>query len=64
MASSPNCPYCQFPYEPPGWVPEARDFMLTEPFMIDGEGYVAVPQRPGLGVDLDMDRITSCAEKL
>lgn len=64
MASCPNCPCIEFPYEPPGWVPEARDFMLTEPFMIDPDGYIKVPDKPGLGVELDMDRIKECGEKL
>lgn len=64
MASVPNCPYCEYPYEPPGWVPQARDFMLAEPLLVDKEGYIAVPQKPGLGIELDMERITSCAEKL
>ena len=64
MAASPNCHYCEFPYEPPGWVPEARDFMLTEPFRIDKDGYIVVPQKPGLGIELDMDRIKACGEKV
>lgn len=64
MASVPNCYYCEFPYEPPGWIPEARDFMLTEPFHIDNEGYISVPYKPGLGVELDMEKIKSCGEKL
>ncbi len=64
MAATPNCPYCEFPYEPPAWVPEARDFMLAEPFMIDKEGFVNLPDKPGLGVELDMDRIKFCGEKL
>jgi len=64
MCSAPNVPYCEFPYEPPGWVPEARDFMLTEPFTIDGEGYIKAPEGPGLGIILDMDKIRACGEKL
>jgi len=64
MAAVPNCPFCEFPYEPPGWVPEARDFMLTEPFMIDSEGYINLPDKPGLGVELDMEKIKACGEKL
>jgi len=32
--------------------------------MIDKEGYINVPQGPGLGVELDMDKIKSCGEKL
>ena len=64
MASVPDCPYCEFPYEPPGWVPEARDFMLTDPLMIDARGYIAVPQGPGLGIELDMEKIKAYGEKL
>jgi len=60
MACCPNCQYVEFPFEPPGWVPEARDFMLTEPFQIDKDGYIKVPQKPGLGVELDFARIKSC----
>lgn len=44
-------PYLEFPYDPPGWTLERRDFMLTEPVWIDAEGCVRVPQRPGLGVE-------------
>ena len=64
MASCPNCPYCEFPYEPPGWIPSARDFMLTEPIEIDQEGYVQVPQAPGLGVELDWEKIKKFGEEL
>lgn len=42
----------EYPYDPPGWVPEARDAMLTEPFVHDG-GRLRVPDRPGLGVEID-----------
>ena len=27
-------PYVEFPYDPPGWTPERRDFFLTEPVRI------------------------------
>jgi len=64
MASCPNCPYCEFPYEPPGWVPEARDFMLTEPFQVDKDGYIKVPNKPGLGVELDFDKIKKYGEQI
>jgi L-alanine-DL-glutamate epimerase-like enolase superfamily enzyme len=46
-------PYFEFPYDPPGWTPERRDFMLAEPVTVDGEGYVHVPDLPGIGVQID-----------
>jgi D-galactarolactone cycloisomerase len=48
-------PYLEFPYDPPGWTPERRDFMLAEPVRVDGEGFLAVPERPGLGFELADD---------
>ena len=54
-------PYLEFPYDPPGWTPERRDFMLSEPVRIDGDGFVAVPDTPGLGFDLDEDAVRSLA---
>ena len=41
----------EFPYDPPGWVPEARDAMLEQPF-IHHEGRVTVPTEAGLGIDV------------
>jgi len=47
-------PYFEFPYDPPGWTPQRRDFFLAEPLMIDAEtGCLRVPQAAGLGADID-----------
>jgi D-galactarolactone cycloisomerase len=48
-------PYLEYPYDPPGWTPERRDFMLAEPVRVDAEGFLSVPQRPGLGFGLADD---------
>jgi L-alanine-DL-glutamate epimerase-like enolase superfamily enzyme len=64
MAAAPNGGWCEFPYDPPGWVVEARDFMLTEPFRIDAAGDVVLPDRPGLGVELDWDRIAAHGQQI
>lgn len=45
-------PYLEYPYDPPGWTSERRDFMLEEPVRVDPDGYLGVPQEPGLGVHL------------
>jgi L-alanine-DL-glutamate epimerase-like enolase superfamily enzyme len=50
-------PVIEFPYDPPGWTPARRDFMLAEPVTIDADGMVAVPTAPGLGVTLDEEAI-------
>lgn len=33
------------------------DGITAQPFVLDDEGYLAIPDRPGLGVDLDRDKL-------
>ncbi|MBG6107019.1 mandelate racemase/muconate lactonizing enzyme family protein [Frigoribacterium sp. CG_9.8] len=47
-------PYLEFPYDPPGWTPDRRDFFL-EPIDIDDTGCLVVPTAPGLGATIDWD---------
>jgi D-galactarolactone cycloisomerase len=54
-------PFLEFPYDPPGWTPARRDFMLAAPLEIDGEGMLRVPDAPGLGIELDEDAIARYA---
>jgi L-alanine-DL-glutamate epimerase-like enolase superfamily enzyme len=54
-------PFLEYPYDPPGWTPERRDFMLSEPLRIDADGCLAVPSAPGLGIELDEGAIASHA---
>jgi len=46
-------PYLEFPYDPPGWSLERRDFILTEPFRTTEDGWMALSDKPGFGVALD-----------
>jgi L-alanine-DL-glutamate epimerase-like enolase superfamily enzyme len=57
MGAAPNASWCEYPYEPGSWVPEARDAMLTEPIRIAPDGTIGVPQGPGLGVEVDWDAV-------
>ncbi len=50
-------PYFEFPFDPPGWTLERRDFFLQQPITIDANGDVVVPSRPGLGVQIDDDAV-------
>jgi L-alanine-DL-glutamate epimerase-like enolase superfamily enzyme len=50
-------PWVEFPYDPPAWTPERRDFMLAEPVEVDGDGCLRIPPRPGLGIVLDADGV-------
>jgi D-galactarolactone cycloisomerase len=42
----------EYPIDLPGFTPEARDAMLTEPFLHE-HGTIEVPAGPGLGIDID-----------
>jgi len=46
-------PFLEFPYDPPGWTPERRDFMLAEPIRPGPDGILHVPTAPGIGIVLD-----------
>jgi L-alanine-DL-glutamate epimerase-like enolase superfamily enzyme len=59
----PNCEILEYPFEEPGWVPEARDAMLLDPPRPKG-GVLEVPQRPGIGCDLDPEALERYGEKL
>jgi L-alanine-DL-glutamate epimerase-like enolase superfamily enzyme len=54
-------PFIEFPYDPPGWTPERRDFMLASPLRIEPDGCLVVPSAPGLGVELDEDAVAHYA---
>ncbi len=42
----------EYPYDPPGWVPEGRDGLLVEPWL-HRDGEIILPERPGLGFEID-----------
>jgi len=50
-------PYLEYPFDPPGWTPARRDFMLSEPVGVSPDGHLLVGDRPGLGITLDEDAL-------
>jgi D-galactarolactone cycloisomerase len=46
-------PFLEYPYDPPGWTPQRRDFMLAESIRPDADGVLRVPSTPGIGIVLD-----------
>ena len=54
-----NCPYLEFPFDPPAWTLERRDYMLhpDDRPMIDENGYLHIPDKPGLGCELDEEAL-------
>ncbi|TKC82985.1 mandelate racemase/muconate lactonizing enzyme family protein [Trinickia terrae] len=52
-AGAANAPFIEFPYDPPEWSIERRDFMLQAPIDIDSEGWLNLSDAPGLGLAID-----------
>jgi L-alanine-DL-glutamate epimerase-like enolase superfamily enzyme len=50
-------PFLEYPYDPPGWIPERRDFMLASPLGIAADGCLEIGAAPGLGIELDEDAL-------
>jgi D-galactarolactone cycloisomerase len=54
-------PYLEYPYDPPGWTPERRDFMLASPVPIDSDGCLRATDAPGFGIELDEEALAHYA---
>ncbi|MFQ6095213.1 MAG: mandelate racemase/muconate lactonizing enzyme family protein [Candidatus Bathyarchaeia archaeon] len=52
-----NCPFLEYTLEPPSLVPEYLQVIVKEPILIDREGLVQIPQKPGIGIELDEQSI-------
>jgi L-alanine-DL-glutamate epimerase-like enolase superfamily enzyme len=52
-----KAPYLEYPFDPPTWTAERRDFMLPEPLRLDNEGNLMAPIGPGMGVMPDFERL-------
>ena len=56
VVGSTNIPYVENVYYPPVITYEIRDSLLTEELRVE-DGYIDVPSKPGLGVELDIDMV-------
>ena len=58
-AAVSNAPFVEFPYDPPHWTPERRDFHLPHALLADADGYVTLSDAPGLGVEIEWGALES-----
>ncbi|MBA3605464.1 MAG: mandelate racemase/muconate lactonizing enzyme family protein [Actinomycetota bacterium] len=63
-AGTVDTPWVEFPFDPPEWTAARRDFMLTEPIEVDGDGWITLSDRPGLGCELDEAVLAATASTL
>jgi D-galactarolactone cycloisomerase len=53
MAAVDNCPMVEFPYDPPILTEMTTQSFIQQPFHIDDEGRMRLPDGPGLGIEID-----------
>ena len=42
-------PFFEFPFDPPEWDLDRRDYMMAEPLKIGGDGFITLSDAPGMG---------------
>jgi L-alanine-DL-glutamate epimerase-like enolase superfamily enzyme len=52
-----NAPFLEFPFDPPEWSLERRDFIMREPLRADSQGWITLSEAPGMGYALDEARL-------
>lgn len=62
-AGTVGAPFIEFPYDPPEWTIERRDFPLTTPVEVEPGGWVSLSDAPGLGLTLDEGRLAATAAR-
>jgi L-alanine-DL-glutamate epimerase-like enolase superfamily enzyme len=55
VAGMADAPFLEFPYDPPEWGLDRRDYMLATPLDVGTDGYILLPDRPGMGYELAED---------
>ncbi len=53
FAAYPKRDLLEFPYEPPGMIPEYWCGIFNEPIEVNQDGSIDIPQLPGLGIIID-----------
>ena len=52
-----NGEWVEVPFDPPAWSAERRDWLLDRPLEIAADGTIRPPDGPGLGLEVDLDRL-------
>ncbi len=45
--------FLEYPFDPPEWGLDRRDYMMAEPLRVNARGEIVMPSEPGLGYALD-----------
>jgi L-alanine-DL-glutamate epimerase-like enolase superfamily enzyme len=55
MAAASNCPWVEYPCDPPVLTPATLQALICEPILVEADGCVTLPDKPGLGIELNED---------
>lgn len=58
-AGTVGAPFIEFPYDPPEWSLERRDYPLKNVIDVDEAGWITLSDLPGLGIELDEERLAA-----
>jgi L-alanine-DL-glutamate epimerase-like enolase superfamily enzyme len=58
MATVDNCPLVEYPYDPPILTVDTSQTIVKEPILIDKDGFVKIPDKPGIGIEIDEDKLS------
>jgi L-alanine-DL-glutamate epimerase-like enolase superfamily enzyme len=59
VAGYVDAPFLEFPYDPPEWDLDRRDFMMAQPLRADADGWLNLGDEPGMGYALDEERLAA-----
>jgi len=64
VAGLADAPFLEYPFDPPDWDVDRRDYMMSAPVRVDAQGYINLSDVPGMGYLpneplLERTRITS-----
>ena len=57
VAGVGHAPFIEFPYDPPEWSLDRRDYIMAEPLKVDAGGWLNLSNAPGMGYEVDEDRL-------
>ncbi|HET9388706.1 MAG TPA: mandelate racemase/muconate lactonizing enzyme family protein [Steroidobacteraceae bacterium] len=52
-----HAPFIEYPYDPPEWDLDRRDYMMQRPLEVDRDGWLNLTDAPGMGYELDEARL-------
>jgi L-alanine-DL-glutamate epimerase-like enolase superfamily enzyme len=57
VAGLGHAPFIEFPYDPPEWSLDRRDYIMAQPLTADSDGWLNLSNAPGMGYTVDEARL-------